>query len=142
MVAVVAAVRGEIERDREPLLSGGEVAAVEGVGILGRGEAGILPDGPGLRDVHGGVGPAQIGRDAGEGVEEVEPLHILRAIDRLHRDALGREPGRSSDSRRGVAGALGEPDLGEIRNAGHRSTYTMRAALRRRGARSIYAQRP
>ena len=72
MVAVVAAMGGEIEGDREALLPGGEIAAVEGVGIFRRGEAGILPDGPGLRDVHGRVGAAQIGRDAGIGVEEVE----------------------------------------------------------------------
>ena len=74
MVAVVAAVGREIEGDRKALLPGGEVAAVEGVGILGRGEAGVLPDGPRLGDVHGRVGAAQIGRDAGQGVEEVEAL--------------------------------------------------------------------
>ncbi len=49
MIAVVAAVGGEIEGDRQALLPGGEIAPVEGVGILRRGEAGILPDGPGLR---------------------------------------------------------------------------------------------
>src|SRR3546814_2758760 len=49
MVAVVAAVRGQVESHRQPLLPGRQVAAVEGVAVLGRGEAGILPDGPGLR---------------------------------------------------------------------------------------------
>ena len=73
VVAVVAAVGGEIEGDRQALLPGGDVAPVEGVGVLRRGEAGVLPDGPRLRDVHGRVGPAQIGRDAGIAVEEVEP---------------------------------------------------------------------
>ena len=72
MIAVVAAVGGEIEGDREALLAGGEVAPVEGVGILGGGEAGVLPDGPRLGHVHGRVGAAQIGRDAGKGVEEVD----------------------------------------------------------------------
>ena len=33
MVGVVAAVGGEVERDRETLLSGGEIAPVESVGI-------------------------------------------------------------------------------------------------------------
>ena len=74
MVAVVAAMGGEIEGDREALLAGGEIAAVEGVGVFRRGEAGILPDGPRLGDVHRRVGAAQIGRDAGIGVEEVEAL--------------------------------------------------------------------
>ena len=46
IVAVVAAVGGEIEGDAEALLPGGEVAAVEGVGFLGGREAGILADGP------------------------------------------------------------------------------------------------
>ena len=69
MVAVVAAVGGEIEGDREAFLAGGEIAAVEGVGILRRGEAGILPDGPWLGDVHGRVGAAQERRDAGIAVE-------------------------------------------------------------------------
>ena len=67
---------GEIEGDRKALLSGGEIAPVEGVGILRRGEAGILPDGPGLGDVHGRVGAAQIGRDAGIGVEAIEAGEI------------------------------------------------------------------
>ena len=52
---------GEIEGDGEALLPGGEVAPVEGVGILGGGEAGILPDRPRLGDVHGRVGAAQNG---------------------------------------------------------------------------------
>ena len=49
MVAVVAAVGGEIEGDRQALLAGGDVAPVEGVGVLGRREAGVLADGPRLQ---------------------------------------------------------------------------------------------
>src|SRR5262249_60099617 len=45
MIAVVAAMGGEIEGDRETLLPGCEIAAIEGVRILGGGEAGTLPDG-------------------------------------------------------------------------------------------------
>ena len=93
MVGVVAAVGGQIEGDRQALLAGGEVAAVEGVGILRRGEAGILPDGPRLGDVHGRVGAAQERRDAGIGVEEIEAGEVVGAVGRLHRDAFGREPG-------------------------------------------------
>ena len=78
MIGVVAAMGGEIEGDREALLPGREIAPVEGVGIFRRGEAGILPDGPGLGDIHGRVGAAQIGRDAGIGVEEVEALQVVR----------------------------------------------------------------
>ena len=108
MVAVVAAMGGEIEGDREALLPGGEIAPVEGVGILRRGEAGILPDGPGLRRVHGRVGAAQERRHAGIGVEEVEPGEIGLAVDRLHRDAFRRDPGR------GRAAGRRRPGVGEI----------------------------
>ena len=93
MVGVVAAMGREVEGDREALLPGREIAAVEGVRILGRREAGILPDRPGLVDVHGRVGAAQVGRQAREGVEEVDAVAVLGAVARLDRDALGREPG-------------------------------------------------
>ena len=93
MVGVVAAMGGEIEGDREALLPGREVAPIEGVGILRRGEAGILPDRPGLVDIHRGVGAAQIGRDAGPGVEEIDAGEIGLAIGRLHRNAFRRQPG-------------------------------------------------
>ena len=73
---------GEIERDRETFLPGGEIAAVERVGILRGGEAGILPDGPGLVDIHGGVGAAQIGRDAGPGLEEIDAFEVGLADSR------------------------------------------------------------
>src|SRR3546814_4692082 len=39
VIAVIAAMRRQIERDRQPLLPGGEVAAVESVRFLGGGEA-------------------------------------------------------------------------------------------------------
>ena len=59
MVGVIAAVGGEVERDRKALLPGGEVAAVERVGFRRGGETGVLPDGPWLVDVHRRVRPAQ-----------------------------------------------------------------------------------
>src|SRR5204863_10077884 len=44
MVAVVAAMRGEIEGDGEALLPGGDVAPVERVGVLRGGDAGVRAD--------------------------------------------------------------------------------------------------
>src|SRR5262249_14451648 len=118
MIRIVAAMGGEIEGDRQALLAGGEVAPVEGVGILRRGEAGILPDGPGLVDVHGRVGAAQIRRDARPGIEEVDVLEVSLAIGGLDRNAFRREPRFC-----GAGGRLGgdrlEGDVGEIRNAAH-----------------------
>ena len=52
MVAVVTAVRREVECDRQAHLAGGEVASIEGVGLLGRGEACVLPDRPRSVGVH------------------------------------------------------------------------------------------
>src|SRR5713226_5426339 len=109
---------GEIERDREAFLPGGEVAAVERVGIFRRGEPGILPDGPGLVDIHGGVGAAQIRRDARPGLEEVDAVEVGLAIAGLYEDALGREP------RLGVTGGLCargvfKSDIRKVRYAAH-----------------------
>ena len=83
MVGIVAAMGREIEGDGQALLPGREVAPVEGVGILGRGEAGILPDRPGLVDIHRRVGAAQIGRQAGQAVDEGQALAVGRRVDRL-----------------------------------------------------------
>ncbi len=118
MIGVVAAMGGEIERDREALLAGGEVAAIECVGILRRGEPGILPDGPGLVDIHGRVGAAQIGRDAGPGLEEVDAFEIGFAIAGLYQDALGREP-RLGAAGRSDAGSLLKGDIRKVRYAAH-----------------------
>ena len=92
VVGVVAAVRGQVEGDREALLPGGEVAAVEGVGLLGGGEAGVLADRPRLGGVHRRVGPAQVRRQPGVGVQRVEALEVLGSVDRQDPDALGRLP--------------------------------------------------
>src|SRR5436190_22942553 len=99
MVTVIAAMRCEIERDRKALLSGREIAAVECVGIFRRGEAGILPDSPGLVDIHGWVGAAQIGCDPWVSVEEVDALEIGLAVGGFYQDAFGRQPWLGATSR-------------------------------------------
>src|ERR1700722_2692811 len=92
MIAVVTAMGGEIERHRQALLPGGKIAAVERVGIFRRRKPRILPDGPGLVDIHGWVGAAQIGRDARPRFQEIDAFEIGFAIARFYQDALGREP--------------------------------------------------
>src|SRR5262249_6152492 len=105
MVRVVTAMGGEVEGDRHALLPRGEVAAGGGIRIFRGGEARILPDRPRPLHIHGGIGAAQIGRDAGEAVEEIETSGITRAVDRLYCDALRRLPS-SRRVGRGEAGAL------------------------------------
>ncbi len=106
MVGVITAVGREIERDREALLAGGDVAAVEGVGIFGRREAGVLADRPGLQRVHRRVGTAHVWRDAGVGIEEVEAGDVLGRVEALDRDSLGRLVGDTGALARGRRGAL------------------------------------
>ena len=108
MVAVVAAVGGQVEGDRQALLPGGEVAPVEGVGLLGGGEARVLADRPRLVDVHRRVRAAQVRRDARVGpAGSPGPSRSAAGVERLDRDALrasptpGRRSGRCSpDGRR------------------------------------------
>ena len=85
MVAVITAMRRQIEGDRESLLAGGEIAAIKGVRLLGRGEAGILAYRPRPGGVHGRVRAAQERRNTG-GVFEV-----LHAFEHLAAQEL-REP--------------------------------------------------
>ncbi len=92
VIAVIAAVRGEIECDRQTLLPGGKVAAIEGVRFLCRGEARILADGPRAPGVHRGVGPARERRDPRHpGIDQRGS--VLGGIQRLYRDPFGRVPG-------------------------------------------------
>ena len=104
VVGIVAPVGGEVEGHRQALLPGREVAPVERVRILRRGEAGILPDGPGLGHVHGRIGPAQERRHTRIGVEELDAVAVLGPIDPLHRNALGRHPGFAHGRHRGRDG--------------------------------------
>ena len=103
MVGIVAAVGRQIEGDRQPLLTGGEVAAVEGIGCLGGREAGILADGPGVAGIHGRIGAAHIGGDARQAVDEVEPLDGVGTIGGLDGQALGRVPGAACGTGAGRA---------------------------------------
>ena len=130
VVAVVAAMGGEIEGDRKTFLTGGEVAPVEGIGIFGGGEAGILPDRPRLGHVHGRVGAAQVRRDARIAVETIEAVEGIGAIDASDRDSFRREP-RSGRRRRRERG-VGEVDLREVRDTAHPLIRSLYQAYRKR----------
>src|SRR5262245_7823093 len=119
MVAVVAAVGRQIEGHREALLPGRDVAPVKGVGILGRGKARVLANGPRLGDVHGGIGAAQIGGDAGVAVEKVEPGAVGGRVDRLDGDAFWGEPGLAVPGAGVAAVGVDKPDAGKIRYPAH-----------------------
>ena len=119
VVRIVAAVGCKIERDGEPLLAGGDIAPVESVTLFRRREAGVLADGPGLRDVHRRVGPADEGGEARIRVEEVEARRISTGVDRLDVDPFGRGPGLGGGACRAIGEDVLEVDLCEVGQLGH-----------------------
>ncbi len=110
---------GEIEGHRQALLARREVAAIEGVGIFRRREAGVLPHRPGLVDIHGGVRAAQERRGAGIGLDGGQALDVLGAVDALHFDAFRRQPGLFRESRRRGALVRRKGEGREIGYVGH-----------------------
>ncbi|CAB5392094.1 unnamed protein product [Rhizophagus irregularis] len=92
MVAIVAAMRREIERDRQALLPGGEVAAVERVRRFGGREARILPDRPWTPGIHRCPHTTREGRETGKA--RVEIGGVGGGVERLDRDPLRRVPGQ------------------------------------------------
>jgi hypothetical protein len=81
-------VGGEVEGNRQSLLPRGEVAAVEGVGFLSGGEAGVLADGPRPAGVHRRVRSAGEGREAG--IAAVDADIVFRAVNGDELDAFDR----------------------------------------------------
>ena len=95
VVAVVAAVGGEVEGHRQAHLPGGEVGAVERVRLLGGGESGVLADRPGPVGVHRSPHPANERVESGEGTDALEPLEVLGGVQRVDGDAFRRVPGQA-----------------------------------------------
>ena len=92
MVGIVAAVSCEVEGDAQTLLAGGEVAAVECVGIFGGGKSRVLADGPGTQRIHRGVGAAEEWRDACGVIQMLDSGQICSGVEGLYLDAFGGHP--------------------------------------------------
>ncbi|CAI8399110.1 MAG: Uncharacterised protein [Hyphomonas sp. TMED17] len=88
MVAVIASMRRQIEGHRETFLASSEIAAVKGVGVLCRGEAGILSDRPGSLGVHCRVGTTSERRQTRIIIEVIESVCIGRGISCCKGNAL------------------------------------------------------
>lgn len=69
VVAVISAMSGKIEGDRNTLLAGGERLAVKGVGSFGSRKPGILADRPWPPGIHGGARAAREGCKARQAIE-------------------------------------------------------------------------
>ena len=124
MVEVVAAMGRQIERDGQALLPGGQVAAIEGVGLLGGGETGVLAHRPRLGHVHRRIGAAQERRHAGDVAQMLQILDVVSRVQRFDVDVLH---GRRDQLLQGLAGGLldrrppvGEAGLGKVHAVGHR----------------------
>ena len=89
MVGVIAAMGGEVESNGQACLASLEIATVEGVGFLGRREAGVLAHGPGTAGVHRGTGSTNIGGHSGQRAYMVEAFEVLGRVQGLDGDALG-----------------------------------------------------
>ena len=109
VVAVVATVRGQVKCDREALLTSGEVAAVECVGGGSCRETCVLADGPGAHGIHRGLGAANEGLEARQGVGQWQLCRVGCCVKRLDRDALRRVPvqRRQITTRRRLGSGLG-----------------------------------
>ena len=92
VVAVIAAVGGQVKGHTHPLPAGGQGLAVEGVGFFGGGEAGVLADGPGPHRVHGGLRAPGVGSEARQGVGVGQALQVGRGVQGLDDQALRRGP--------------------------------------------------
>ena len=92
VVAVVAAVRGQVESTAQTLLTGGDIAAVEGVTLFSGRETGVLADSPGTHHIHSRVRSAQERRDTGGIVQVLHALEVFLAVGGLHVDLLRSPP--------------------------------------------------
>jgi hypothetical protein len=124
MVGVVAAMGGEIERNRQTLLTRGQIAAIEGVGFLGGGEARVLAHRPRLGHVHGRIRPAQERRHPGDIAQMLQIFDVVVRIQRLDIDLFHR---RRHQLLQRLAGSffhrgfpLGKTGFGEIHPISHR----------------------
>ncbi len=90
VIAVVAAVGGQIEGDAQPALTGSEVPLVEGVALFGRGKAGILADRPRARGVHRGTRTTPKRVRARAFVQVLDAVQIFARVQGTQHDALGR----------------------------------------------------
>mgnify|MGYP000042860422 CR=1 FL=1 len=85
-VGVEADLGREVEGDGKPFLPGGEVAAIESVGLFGGGETGVLANGPWLGGIHGGTRAANVRCQAGKRASYLQIIEVGFGIQRLDGD--------------------------------------------------------
>ncbi len=122
MIRIITPVCGQVEGDGEAFLTGGEVAAIEGVGVFCGREACILTNRPGLVRVHGRVRSASEGGKARIIIQEVEPLAVVGRVGGLYFDAFRCLPSLAKVWRLGLCIRRAEIEFGEVGEIGHWAT--------------------
>src|SRR5690554_2802132 len=89
MIGIVTAMGGEVESDRQPFLSLGQVSAIEGVAFSGSGKTGVLANGPRPAGVHRRIRPPHKRRHAGIADELFQAFGVIGRISALNGNALG-----------------------------------------------------
>ena len=95
MIRIIAAMRSQIEGDRQSHLARSEVLPIKGVGFLGRGKARVLANSPGFDSIHRGSRAARIGRKTGQGIQRLHRFQILGGIQCFDRDTFWSLSGQS-----------------------------------------------
>ena len=88
VIRVVAAMRRQVEGDRQTFLTGCQVAAVESVGFFCSGETSILTNRPGTEYVHGGIRPTQERRNTAHEIQMVAGRVNVLGVQRINRDTF------------------------------------------------------
>ena len=92
VVTIVAPMRRQIEGDRHTFLPRSQTLAVKRIAVFSRRETGILPDGPRPPCIHRAARATRIGRNSGHSAKVLNPVQIVRCINRLNGDPLRRIP--------------------------------------------------
>ena len=134
VVAVIAAVRGQIEGHAHPLAASRKRFAVESVALLGGGKARVLTDRPRTHRVHRGLRAADERLEARQRVGVLQVGGVGRGVQRLDGQALRRDPvqRRQVAIRRRFGGGTrplgqrGVLELGVFRGAGRHEEILVR----------------
>ena len=97
VIAVVAPVGGQVKRHAHALPACGQRLAVEGVGLFSGRKACVLANGPRPHRIHGGLGAAQVGFKTRQRVGIRQAGRVFGGVQRLDRDAIGRDPIEGAD---------------------------------------------
>ena len=92
VVGVIAAVRCQVEGDRNALTTGSQCLAVKRIGGFRGRETGVLADGPWTHGIHGGLRATDVGGQTGQGIRVGQVGDVRFRIERLDDDAFGSDP--------------------------------------------------